>query len=90
MCVVFWKQFPKGVRLPVAAFIRCEQVKKYILLHCSLNYPFLKNQCDEASVNIFVFQQLGFGDVTMFLNSAMGLFSECHLWCRNACNTDAF
>lgn len=38
-----------------------------------------KNQFDEASVNTFIFQQLGFCDMTIFLNSVMGLFSECHL-----------
>lgn len=54
---IFWKQYPKRQHLPDAAFIRCEQVKKYILLHCSLPIH-QKNQL-EASVNI-CFSAVGF------------------------------
>lgn len=45
MCVGFWKQFlfyEERENSPDAAFIMCEQVKKYILLRCSLNYQFLR------------------------------------------------
>lgn len=98
--MVFWKQFPKRERLPDAAFIGCEQVKKHILLHCSLNYPFIR----KSSLRGGFCQHLPFSAVRFFwydrlsklvllvtqLLSVMELFSHCHLEWRNGHNTGFF